>query len=161
MFQQKLFDYTGTPSAMCQIEVHGFTSVSGKGLQKAWGSRLKWPGNGMIYWSSGVLLHKTVGFASIKCALSRCCMGAKLKEAQTLQKSVSDRHRKSMRNKDDPFCQNILWEDIIPEAGRHGRPRSSTGFYPLFCHDPVVLSFSAGIMVSIRDDLFFKREKIF
>ncbi|GJR11062.1 putative nucleotidyltransferase, ribonuclease H [Tanacetum coccineum] len=123
MFQQEIVRLHGTPSAIVSDRDPRFTSRFWKGLQKAWGTRLKF---------STAFHPETDGHwhASIKCAPFEMLYGRKcrapicwdqvgerilegpemievtnekvtvarekLKEAQTRQKSYADRHRRAL-----------------------------------------------------------------
>ncbi|GJT58365.1 putative reverse transcriptase domain-containing protein [Tanacetum coccineum] len=123
MFQQEIVRLHGTPSAIVSDRDPRFTSRFWKGLQKAWGTRLKF---------STTFHPETDGHwhASIKCAPFEMLYGRKcrapicwdqvgerilegpemievtnekvavarekLKEAQTRQKSYADRHRRAL-----------------------------------------------------------------
>ncbi|GJT19089.1 putative nucleotidyltransferase, ribonuclease H [Tanacetum coccineum] len=86
MFQQKIIARLhGTPSAIVSDRDPRFTSRFWKGLQKAWGTRLKL---GERILEGPEMIEVT----NEKVAVAR----EKLKEAQTRQKSYADRHRRAL-----------------------------------------------------------------
>ncbi|GJU73898.1 retrotransposon protein, putative, ty3-gypsy subclass [Tanacetum coccineum] len=85
MFQQEIVRLHGTPSAIVSDRDPRFTSRFWKGLQKAWGTRLKF----------STTFHPETDGQSERTIQTLEDM-EKLKEAQTRQKSYADRHRRAL-----------------------------------------------------------------
>nr|GFD42417.1 retrotransposon protein, putative, Ty3-gypsy subclass [Tanacetum cinerariifolium] len=84
IFQQEIVRLHGTPSAIVSDRDPCFASCFWKGLQKAWGTRLKF----------STAFHPQTDGQSERTIQT----GAKekLKEARTRQKSYADKHRRSL-----------------------------------------------------------------
>nr|GFC71543.1 retrotransposon protein, putative, Ty3-gypsy subclass [Tanacetum cinerariifolium] len=84
IFHQEIVRLHGTPSAIVSDRDPRFASRFWKGLQKAWGTRLKF---------STAFHPQTDGqMTNAKVAVAK----EKLKEARTRQKSYADKHRRSL-----------------------------------------------------------------
>nr|GFD04174.1 putative reverse transcriptase domain-containing protein [Tanacetum cinerariifolium] len=94
-FQQEIVRLHGTPSAIISDKDPRFASHFWKGLQKAWGTRLK-KGRALICWDQiGERIIKgpeMIEVTNEKVAVAK----EKLKEARTHQKSYADKHHRSL-----------------------------------------------------------------
>nr|GFD23257.1 retrotransposon protein, putative, Ty3-gypsy subclass [Tanacetum cinerariifolium] len=88
IFQQEIVRLHGTPSAIVSDRDPRFTSRFWKGLQKAWGTRLKFS-TAFHLQTDG---QKMIEVTNAKVAVAK----EKLKEACTRQKSYDDKHRRSL-----------------------------------------------------------------
>nr|GFD44725.1 putative reverse transcriptase domain-containing protein [Tanacetum cinerariifolium] len=94
-FQQEIVRLHGTPLAIVSGRDLRFTSHFWKGLQKAWGTRLK-KCRAPICWDQVgervVEGPEMIEVTNEKVAIAK----EKLKEARTRQKSYADKHRRSI-----------------------------------------------------------------
>nr|GEY96229.1 retrotransposon protein, putative, Ty3-gypsy subclass [Tanacetum cinerariifolium] len=95
IFQQEIVRLHGTPSAIVSDRDPRFASCFWKGLQKAWGTRLK-KCRAPICWDQ-VGERVIEGPDMIEVTNEKVAVAKeKLKEARTRQKSYADKHRKSL-----------------------------------------------------------------
>nr|GEU86084.1 putative reverse transcriptase domain-containing protein [Tanacetum cinerariifolium] len=94
-FQQEIVRLHGTPSEIVSDRDPRFASRFWKGLQKAWGTRLK-KCRALICWDQ-VGEHVIEGPEMIEVTNKKVAVAKeKLKEARTRQKSYADKHRRSI-----------------------------------------------------------------
>nr|GFC28717.1 retrotransposon protein, putative, Ty3-gypsy subclass [Tanacetum cinerariifolium] len=95
IFQQEIVRLHGTLSAIISDKDPRFASHFWKGLQKAWGTRLK-KCRALICWDQVgervIEGPEMIEVTNAKVAIAK----EKLKEARTRQKSYADKHRKSL-----------------------------------------------------------------
>nr|GFD19617.1 uncharacterized protein [Tanacetum cinerariifolium] len=91
IFQQEIVRLHGTPSSIVSDRDPRFTSRFGKGLQKAWGTRLKFS-TAFHPQTDGQSERTIQTLEDMLLAVAK----EKLKEARTRQKSYADKHRRSL-----------------------------------------------------------------
>nr|GFB65189.1 hypothetical protein [Tanacetum cinerariifolium] len=97
IFQQEIIQLHGTPSAIVSDRDPRFASRFWKGLQKAWGTRLKFstafhPRQTVRVGECVIEGPEMIEVTNAKVAVAK----EKLKEARTRQKSYDDKHRRSL-----------------------------------------------------------------